>query len=809
MKLRGLLLDVDLAEEENSPVIRLIVKEGRRKITVLDPNFSHYFYAIGDNPGELSKLVSKVEDKSGERIVRPKSAKVVRRTLGGSDVNAVKVSLFSPRDMQVIRRAVHGLPDVKSLYEFDIQPHRSYLLDRGLIPMDGLEVEVSEADEGQAVHAVFSPKSFQVQEVPLRVMSFDIEVYNPSGSPRADRDPIIMISLSDNSGFRKVLTWKHFDGYPEYVECLGCEREMIDRFVAIVRERDPDVLLGYNTDMFDFPYLRERARLLKTKLSLGVDGSEVSFRRHRFASAARVRGRIHVDVFSLVDFMATIGSVRLIHYTLEDVYRHFTGKEKPDFEFTELPAAWESGGEPLRRLVDYSMSDADATLELGLMFLPLFVELTRVVGQTLFDVSRMTPGQLVEWLLISEARRRGELVPPRPVGEEFEERLEETYAGAYVMEPVRGLHEDLVVFDFRSLYPSIIVTHNIDPYTLNCKCCGEKERTKVPGLGYWFCRKREGFIPATLRKLIEARSRIKKELKKHGRETKEYRVLNARQTAYKIIANSAYGMLGYSRARWYSKECAESVTSFGRHYIRTTIEMARNSGFKVVYSDTDSLLCKLNGKSRASAVRFMEWANKKLPGIIELEFEGFYPRGVFITKKRYAMVDEEGRMVVKGLEFVRRDWASIAKKTQEEVLKAILKEGSPKKAAEIIKGVTRDLQEGKVALEDLIIYTQLKMPIESYKSIGPHVVAARRLRSLGHQVEPGMMIAYIVVKGPGSISERSYPIEMLQNREPDPEYYISNQVLPAVMRIMEVLGYGEEDLRFTRDKQMGLEKFML
>ena len=806
--MRGILLDVEIAEEEEHPVVRLVLKDGSRKVMVLDHAFSHYFYALGEDPEKLSELISGVEAEYRERKVRPKAVEAVRRTIRGKEVRAVRIFLSHPRDMQPLRRAVRELPGVNSLYEFDIPPNRSYILDRGLVPMEGVNVRVEEDGEGAPVMRASSPPVRSGGEVgELRIMSFDIEVYNPGGSPRVDRDPVIMISLSDNAGYRKVLTWKRHEGSPEYVECLGSEREMIERFVEIVRERDPDILLGYNTDMFDFPYLRDRAKMLKVRLSLGIDGSDVTFRRHRFASAARIRGRIHVDVFSMVDFMATIGSIRLIHYTLEDVYRHFTGKEKPDFEFTEMPGAWEEGGEPWMRFIEYSMSDAEATLEVGRILLPLFIELSRVVRQTLFDVSRMTPGQLVEWLLISEARSRGELVPPRPAGEEFEERLEETYAGAYVMEPVKGLHENLVVHDFRSLYPSIIVTHNIDPSTLNCECCRGRG-TRVPGLGYWFCVEREGFIPATLKKLIRERAKLKEELKHHPRESVEYRSLNARQTAYKIIANSAYGMLGYSRARWYSKECAESVTSFGRHYIQTTIDMSRAMGFDVVYGDTDSLFCKLNGKTKDDALRFLKKVNESLPGIIELELEGFYPRGVFITKKRYAMIDEAGRMVVKGLEFVRRDWAAIAKKTQEEVLRAILRDGSPERAAEVIKRVTRDIVEGRVELEDLVIYTQLKMPIESYRSVGPHVVAAKRLRALGYTVEPGMMIAYVVVRGPGSISERSYPLEMMEKREPDPDYYISNQVLPAVMRIMEVLGYREDDLRFTRERQTGIERFM-
>ena len=803
-------MDVDYAEEEAQPCVRLFVKDGSETAMAIDPSFEQYLYVVAGDPNKTAKIISKLELTEYGQTVKPKSVKVVKRTFLGREVEAIKVSFHHPKNMPQLRHAIRNFPGVKEMYEFDIPSARRYLVDRGLTPMAGVEV-TGHMEEREGLKTVLidaSPNTVSVPEPKLNVMSFDIEVYNPTGSPRPDKDPILMVSLADNRGFRKVVTWKDLGAELDYVDVVSSEREMLERFVELVKERDVDILLGYNTDFFDFPYIRERAKQLKLKLNLGRDGSDVIARKRRFATAARVRGRVHVDVFAMVNFLATIGTIRLIHYTLEDVYRHMIGKEKPDFEFTQMVSAWEKGGELGRRMLEYSMSDADATLELGLELLPLFVELTRVVGQTLFDVSRMTPGQLVEWLLIAEAHRRGELIPARPVGEEFEDRLEETYVGAYVMEPVKGLHEELVVYDFRSLYPSIIVTHNIDPSTLNCKCCKPSEMTRVPELGYHFCTKHKGFIPSTLERLIRERVRLKEEMKRHKRESREYLALNVRQTAFKIISNAFYGMLGYPRARWYFKECAESVTSFGRHYIHKTIEMAKDFGFDVVYGDTDSLHCKLNGKSHEDAKRFLKKVNESIPGIIELELEGFYPRGVFITKKRYAMIDEEGRMVVKGLEFVRRDWAAIAKRTQEEVLKAILLDGSPEKAAEIVRRTTKDVLEGKVSLDDLIIYTQLKMPIESYRAIGPHVVAAKRLRELGHEVEPGMMIAYIEVKGSGSISDRAVPVEDFKGREYDPDYYVGHQVLPAVMRIMEVLGYREGDLRFEREKQLGIEKFM-
>ncbi|MEM2907862.1 MAG: DNA-directed DNA polymerase [Candidatus Hadarchaeales archaeon] len=810
MDMKGLLLDNDYAEEEERPCIRLFLKCDGETIIAIDPNFEPYLYVMADEPARVAKMISKIELREASRTLKPKSVELVDRTYLGREVKAIKVTFYHPKDMPEIRHAIRELPGVKEIFEFDIPLARRYLVDRGLTPMSGIKVS-GQLVEREGVRTVILdrlPEPAEVSEPKLNIMSFDIEVYNPTGSPRPDKDPILMISLADNQGLRKVITWKDFGSGLDYVETVADEREMLERFVEIVRERDVDILLGYNTDLFDFPYLRDRAKQLKVKLKLGYDGSEIVARRKRFATATRIRGRVHIDVYAMINFLATIGAIRLIHYTLENVYKHLTGKEKPEIEFTEISEAWDSGGDRARKLLEYSLSDAEATLEIGLQLLPLFINLAKIVGQSLFDVSRMTPGQLVEWLLIAEAHKRGELVPARPVGEEYQERLEETYVGAYVMEPVKGLHENLVVFDFRSLYPSIIVSHNIDPATLNCKCCEPGEAVVVPELGYRFCTKRRGFIPTTLERLILERARLKQEMKKYRIGSKEYAALDTQQWALKIIANSFYGMLGYPRARWYFKQLAESVTSFGRHYIRNTIKIARDFGFEVVYGDTDSLFCKLNDKSREDVKLFLEQVNKSMPGIMELELEGFYKRGVFVTKKRYAMIDEEGRIVVKGLEFVRRDWAAIAKKTQEAVLEAVLRDGSPEKAAEIVRKVTRDIYEGRISLDDLIIYTQLTMPLSSYRAIGPHVAAARKLQKKGREIEPGMIIAYIEVKGSGSISDRAIPVEDFKNMEYDADYYVKHQVLPAVMRIMEVLGYKEEDLRYEREKQVSLTEFV-
>lgn len=800
--MRGVLLD---ACEEGSSV-ELFVRRGDRVIKAIDEGLQPYFYALATEEERDLKVLSKLEITEGGKEIRPLSVLLENKNLRGNPVRAVKISVMRQSDIDPLRHLVRDTIGL-SIYEYDIPLLRRYFLLHGLFPF--CEIEAEGTEDSGVFKLSSPPKVVGFTQPEFSVLAFDIEVYNPAGSPRVEVDPIIAISLADSLGFRKVLTWKNSAGL-DFVEEVGGEKEMLSRFVQLIKERDPDVLVGYNTDLFDFPYLRKRAELLGVKLALGRDGSEPFARRRRFASAARVKGRVHCDLYAMVNFLALTGGIRLIHYTLGDVYHYLLGKKKPDLEFTEISRAWDEGGEAYRKLLEYSMSDAQAALELSEELLPLFIEFGKIVCQSLFDVCRMTPGQIVEWLLIKEAHRRGELVPPRPVAEEQEEREEETYAGAYVMEPKKGLHEDLVVFDFRSLYPSIIITHGIDPFNLNCSCCSEEEVTKVPELGYRFCAKKEGFIVPVLRELLEERLKLKEQMKKLPKESREYKLIFARQNAMKIVANSFYGMLGFSKARWYSKECAESITSFGRYYIKKAMEMVKEKGLEVIYGDTDSLHCKLSGKEKSEVLKILEEINKALPGIIELELEGFYKRGIYLTKKRYALIDEQGRMTVKGLEFVRRDWAAIAKKTQEKVLEALLREGSPQKAFDIVRETVRDLREGKVPLEDLIIYTQLKMALEEYKAIGPHVVVAKRMKERGRPVEPGMMIAYIEAKGPGSISDRAFSVEEFKEKKLkyDPEYYIHHQVLPAVMRIMEVLGYSEEDFRGEAGKQVSLGEFL-
>jgi len=202
---------------------------------------------------------------------------------------------------------------------------------------------------------------------------------------------------------------------------------------------------------------------------------------------------------------------------------------------------------------------------------------------------------------------------------------------------------------------------------------------------------------------------------------------------------------------------------------------------------------------------FLFDVNHNLPEGMALEFEGFFQRGFFVTKKRYALI-QNSNIVVKGLELVRRDWASVAKKTQEKVLMAILRDGSPEKAAEIVRNVIQDIKNGKISLEDLVIHTQLTKNPEEYVQRAPHVIAAKKALKKGRKVGPGSIIRYVVVRGREPISKRAVPIEDADISQYDPYYYIDNQILPAVSRIIEAVGYPKEDI-IHKEKQSSLDAF--
>ena len=180
--------------------------------------------------------------------------------------------------------------------------------------------------------------------------------------------------------------------------------------------------------------------------------------------------------------------------------------------------------------------------------------------------------------------------------------------------------------------------------------------------------------------------------------------------------------------------------------------------------------------------------------IVEITNKKGEPIGKKLSQEeRYAVI-EDGEIIAKGLELVRRDWAPIVKKTQEAVLMAILKEGDSDKAIKEVKKAFKRIRSGKVDNKELVIHTQITKPLHQYKQVGPHVVAAQKIEEHGVKVSRGTIVRYIIVKGKGSISQRAVPYEYSEGFDYDKDYYIKNQLIPAVERIMYSFGYTRKDL---------------
>ena len=592
------------------------------------------------------------------------------------------------------------------------------------------------------------------------------------------------------------------------------EREMIKEFLSVIKEKDVEVLLGYNSTVFDLPYLEARAKINGLDFAIGRDGRSFRLKRHGIRDVAEIAGRVHVDLYPLVRFVGFIGAFKISKYTLENAYSELTGRKKLMVKKLEIHRMWEDEG-LARELADYSAFDAQATMEIGKMLVPLMMEMGRLTRLPLFDAAAATAGQLVESLLMQKSFEHRQIIPNKPDDALAQERELGPIQGAFVKLPQPGIYENMVVFDFRGLYPSIITSHNIDPYTLSPPKSVPDAECFISPNGHRFAKKPRGLLPTVLEELIRKRGEMKNRLKKAENDTPEYEHLFARVQSLKILANSYYGYLAYPRSRWYSRECGESVTAWGRHFIQETIEKGGKAGFEVLYGDTDSIFLLMGKKSKEDALAFMKRINDELPGDMELELEGFYPRGVFVTKKhmgkeekgakkKYALIGEDGRIKIRGFELVRRDWSNVAKTTQRRVLEAILKDGSKEKAVAIVKGVIEELKGGKVPLEELTIYTQLRKDPRKYDIKSPELSAAEKAAKAGMQIEKGMMIGYVITKKGASISEKAELAELAKDY--DPAYYIDNQVLPSVLKILKELGYSEDELKF-RGSQKGLADF--
>ncbi|MCL5239462.1 MAG: DNA-directed DNA polymerase [Candidatus Marsarchaeota archaeon] len=797
LRLEGIILDAGYTLRGARGIIRLTLRAKDKAYDLIDPSFYPYFYLVPANEKQEGKPLEGITTLSKEGgEVKVRSVEEDKLLVGTTEQRAFRIYLESPRDVPKMSE-VFG--EFGTCYESDIVFWKRYLIDKGLSPLSTNTVRAHEENGELIIDEIKSTSA--PGGIDLRYVGFDIETYNPLGVPNQLKDPVIMISYSDGKE-KKVLTTKKIA--KPFVSSFKSEKEMLKAFVDAINRLDPDIITGYNSANFDIPYLLKRSEVGKQEFNIGRnEDGRVKQEHHGLLEAVKIPGRVHLDLYNVAKFVSVVGAsekvIRVNNFKLPEVYRAITGSDKKMVDKGSIWEQWDRGGKDVEELAEYSLADSLAVDELYKFFLPIEVEMAKVAKTTLGEASISTTSQLVEFMLMGRARERKQLVPNKPHEGEIGMRLANPYEGAYVKTPEAGIYDNIAVFDFRGLYPSIIMAHNIDPSTI-CNDC--KEYFESP-TGVRFRKDRKGLMPELLKILVDERAEAKKAYKKEP----DNKALAARSTALKIVANAFYGYLGYARSRWYSREAAASVTAFARQFILSTIDQAEKAGFRSLYSDTDSVFLLMGSKTKADADAFLKSVNKSLPNTMELELEDFYTRGVFVgkrgatagasgAKKKYAMISEAGRLKIKGFELVRRDWSKVARDTQHAVLDAILKEGSKEKAVEIIKDVVTRLKSGKMPISELVIHTQLRKGIGNYDVKSPELAAAKKALQSGAKRRDeleGAAIGYVITKHGSTISEKAEIEETAKDYDAD--YYIDHQILPATLKILKELGINEEELR--------------
>mgnify|MGYP000023412261 FL=1 len=700
-------------------------------------------------------------------------------------------------------------------WEADIPYHLCYLYDMRLTPcapyylMDGrlLEAAPSEEEVKKKIEAVFGDLSeeekkllsgwvslLEAAQPKFKHLSLDIEVLSPVAtrvpSPSKAKDKVIAVALVGSDGRREVYLLKtpsfkepqsdQFD-----VKVYEDEAQML-RDVFKVIDSYP-VVATFNGDDFDMPYLRHRGEVLKIPkeqipITLGREG-------------ASLRRGIHIDLYKLfmnksIQVYAFDNKYR--EHTLEAIAQAILGKGKIEIE----KPIGELTSEELAR---YCFQDALLVHELltsdNELLLKLLVVLSRISKMPIEDVCRHGVSGWIKSLLYFEHRKRGCLIP------RHDELMEEKgvistkaviegkkYRGAIVVNPVPGVHFNVTVLDFSSLYPSVLKEWNLSYETARCPH-PECRDNVVPETSHWICKKRRGIQSEVIGCLRDIRVRwYKPKSSDQNIPESQRRWYSVVQKALKVFLNAAYGVFGFEEFPLYCPPVAESTAAIARYAFKKAVEKAKELGVEVLYGDTDSLFLKTSDERVINEL--VMWVKKELR--LDLEIDKRYRYIVFSQrKKNYLGVTDKGIVDVKGLTGKKSHIPKFIKDAFEEMLKILSEvrseeefEEAKKKIMEILKSKYYALKRGEYNLEDLSFKVMLSKSVERYvKTTPPHVKAARKLINRGIQVVPGDIIAYVKTKDSDGVE----PLEFARKDQIDVDKYVE-YLTSTFEQVLDALG---------------------
>ena len=727
----------------------------------------------------------------------------------------IEVTKIIASDPLAIGGSSNSIREKIKAWEADIPYHLSYLYDMRLTPcapyylMDGKLIEAAPGEEEikKKIEEVFGDLSeeekrllmdwvslLEAAQPKFKHLSLDIEVLSPVAtrvpSPSKARDKVIAVALIGSDGRREVYLLKT-PGFKEPrsdqfdVKVYEDEVQML-RDVFKVMDGYP-VVATFNGDDFDMPYLRHRGEVLKIPkeqipITLGREG-------------ASLRRGIHIDLYKLfmnksIQVYAFDNKYR--EHTLEAIAQALLGKGKIEIE---KPIGELTGEE----LAKYCFQDALLVHELltsdNELLLKLLVVLSRISKMPIEDVCRHGVSGWIKSLLYFEHRKRGCLIP------RHDELMEEKgvistkaviegkkYRGAIVVNPVPGVHFNVTVLDFSSLYPSVLKEWNLSYETARCPH-PECRDNVVPETTHWICKKRRGIQSEVIGCLRDIRVRwYKPKSSDQNIPEIQRRWYSVVQRALKVFLNAAYGVFGFEEFPLYCPPVAESTAAIARYAFKKAVEKARELGVEVLYGDTDSLFLKTSDERVINEL--VTWVKKELK--LDLEIDKRYRYIVFSQrKKNYLGVTDKGIVDVKGLTGKKSHIPRFIKDAFEDMLKILSEvkseeefEEAKRKIMEILKSKYYALKRGEYNLEDLSFKVMLSKSVERYvKTTPPHVKAARKLMNRGIQVVPGDIIAYVKTKD----SEGVEPLEFARKDQIDVDKYVE-YLTSTFEQVLDALG---------------------
>ncbi|MBS1268800.1 MAG: DNA polymerase 1 [Nitrosopumilus sp.] len=654
------------------------------------------------------------------------------------------------------------------------------------------------------------------QPIPkIKRLSVDIEVEAEIGripDPKIAEKKITAIGLKGSDGFDQIFVLKT-EGTDQGKNELDSkikvtfydldkEKNMIQDAFKIIK--DFPFVVTYNGDEFDLPYLYNRAD------RLGIKNSENPF--YMMRDSATLRHGVHIDLYRTLSnrsFQIYAFSQKYTSFSLNAVSKALLGKEKIDYglEFDELT---------LYQTANYCYNDALLTYELTSfnndLLMNLLVIIARIGRMPVDDIARMGVSQWIRSLLYYEHRKENYLIPKRVELEQKSEGVmsdavikDKKYRGGLVVEPKEGIHFDVVVMDFASLYPSIIKVRNLSYETVRCPH-EECKKNTIPGTNHWSCTKKNGITSSIIGSLRDLRVNYYKSLSKKETITEQQRQqYTVVSQALKVILNASYGVMGAEIFPLYFLPAAESTTAIGRFTILETIKKCEGTGIEVLYGDTDSLFIKNPTSEQIKSV--IEQA-KKDHGV-DLEIDKTYRYCVLSNrKKNYLGVTKDGKVDVKGLTGKKSHTPGFIKNLFYELIDVLSKvqtmedfANAKKEISDKIASCGKKVEAKEIPLEELSFNVMLsKAPSEYVKTIPQHIRAAKQLESI-REIKKGDRISFIKILNKPGVK----PVELAKKEEIDSKKYMEflESTLEQITSSMDL----DFDTILGKPKQTGLDEF--